>query len=163
MRALTHFCPPLRFRNQFLPTVPTFDVRETDVSRHNGGASGASLKPLRDDSALRALYRLWAVCINIIINILMSLNKKELNLLINMFAFREMYIFTGRIRWLRTTRRWARLTWACSARSGWSRLPSSISRSGRAGEPSPWKYTPNTSTSMSLPRCENNMSKNMNL
>ena len=38
--------------NQFLPTVPTFAVRETDVSRHNGGTSGALLKPLRDDSAL---------------------------------------------------------------------------------------------------------------
>ena len=36
----------------FLPTVPVFAVRETDVSRHNGGASGAPLKPLRDDSAL---------------------------------------------------------------------------------------------------------------
>ena len=35
-------------RNQ----VPTFAVRETDVSRHNGGTSGAPLKPLRDDSAL---------------------------------------------------------------------------------------------------------------
>ena len=41
--------------NQFLPTVQTFAVRETDVSRHNGGTSGAPLKPLRDDSALRAL------------------------------------------------------------------------------------------------------------
>ena len=30
---LTHFCPPLRFRNQFLPILPTFAVRETDVSR----------------------------------------------------------------------------------------------------------------------------------
>ena len=49
--SLTHFCPPLRFRNQ----VPTCDVRETDVSRHNGGTSGAPLKPLRDDSALRTL------------------------------------------------------------------------------------------------------------
>ena len=48
---LTHFCPPLRFRNQ----VPTFVVREIDVSRHNGGTSGAPLKPLRDDSALRAV------------------------------------------------------------------------------------------------------------
>ena len=27
LHALTHFCPPLRFRNQFLPTVPTFAVR----------------------------------------------------------------------------------------------------------------------------------------
>ena len=38
-----------------MPTVPTFAVRETDVSQHNGGTSGAPLKPLRDDSALRAL------------------------------------------------------------------------------------------------------------
>ena len=30
---LTHFCPPLRFRNQFLPTVPIFAVRKTDASR----------------------------------------------------------------------------------------------------------------------------------
>ena len=44
--------------NPFLPTVPTFAVRETDVSRHNGGTSGAPLKPLRDDSALRALSSL---------------------------------------------------------------------------------------------------------
>ena len=29
--------------NQFLPTVPTFAVRETDVSQHNGGTSGAPL------------------------------------------------------------------------------------------------------------------------
>ena len=48
---LTHFYPPLRFRNQ----VPTFAVRETDVSRHNWGSSGAPLKPVRDDSALRTL------------------------------------------------------------------------------------------------------------
>ena len=41
-----------------MPTVPTFAVRETDVSRHNGGTSGAPLKPLRDDSALRALLSL---------------------------------------------------------------------------------------------------------
>ena len=58
VKPLTHFCPPLRFRNQFLPTVPTFAVRETDVSRHNGGTSGAPLKPHRDDSALRALSSL---------------------------------------------------------------------------------------------------------
>ena len=38
---LTHFCPPLRFRNQ----VPTFAVRETDVSRYNGGTSGAPIMP----------------------------------------------------------------------------------------------------------------------
>ena len=31
-RHLTYFCPLLRFRNQFLPTIPTFAVRETDVS-----------------------------------------------------------------------------------------------------------------------------------
>ena len=43
------------YSNPFLPTVPTLAFRETDVSRHNGGASGTSLKPLRDDSALRAL------------------------------------------------------------------------------------------------------------
>ena len=41
-----------------MPTVPTFAVRETDVSRHNGGTSGAPLKPLRDDSVLRALSSL---------------------------------------------------------------------------------------------------------
>ena len=39
-------------------SVPTFAVRETDVSRHNGGTSGALLKPLRDDSALRTLSSL---------------------------------------------------------------------------------------------------------
>ena len=44
--------------NPFVPTVPTFAVRETDVSRHNGDTSGALLKPLRDDSALRALSTL---------------------------------------------------------------------------------------------------------
>ena len=42
----------------FMPTVPTFAVRETDVSRHNGGALGAPLKPLRDGSVLRALSSL---------------------------------------------------------------------------------------------------------
>ena len=30
----------------------TFAVRETDVSRHNGGTSGAPLRPLRNNSAL---------------------------------------------------------------------------------------------------------------
>ena len=44
--------------NPFLPTVQTFAVRETDVSRHNGGTEGAPLKPLRDDSAMRALSSL---------------------------------------------------------------------------------------------------------
>ena len=47
--------------NPFMPTVPTFAVRETDVSQHNGGTSGAPLKPLRDDSALRALSSLRAL------------------------------------------------------------------------------------------------------
>ena len=41
-----------------MPIVQTFAVRETDVSRHNGGTSGAPLKPLSDDSALRALSSL---------------------------------------------------------------------------------------------------------
>ena len=41
---LTHFCPPLRFRNQFLPTVPTFAVRETDVCRTaNVGTLGKNI------------------------------------------------------------------------------------------------------------------------
>ena len=44
--------------NPFMPTVPTFAVRETDVSRHNGVTSGAPLKPVRDDSALRTLSSL---------------------------------------------------------------------------------------------------------
>ena len=44
--------------NPFMPTVPTFAVRETDVSRHNRGSSGAPLKPPRDDSVLRALSSL---------------------------------------------------------------------------------------------------------
>ena len=47
--SLTHLCPPLR---------STFAARETDVSRHNGGTSGAPLKPLRADSVLRALSSL---------------------------------------------------------------------------------------------------------
>ena len=34
--------------NPFIPTVPSFAVRKTDVSRHNGRTSGAPLKPLRD-------------------------------------------------------------------------------------------------------------------
>ena len=44
--------------NPFLLTVPTFAVRETNVSRHNGVTSGAPLKPLREDSVLRALSSL---------------------------------------------------------------------------------------------------------
>ena len=39
-----------------MPTVLTFSVRETDVSRHNRGTSGAPLKPLRDDSALKQMH-----------------------------------------------------------------------------------------------------------
>ena len=39
--------------NPFMSTFPTFAVRETDVSPQNGGTSGAPLKPLGDDSALR--------------------------------------------------------------------------------------------------------------
>ena len=41
-----------------MPTVPTFADQETDVSWHDGGTSGAPLKPLRDDSALRTLSSL---------------------------------------------------------------------------------------------------------
>ena len=58
------FLPQNDFKSLFFipkssyETVPTFAVRETDVSRHNGGTSGAPLKPLRVDSALRALSTL---------------------------------------------------------------------------------------------------------
>ena len=42
--------------NPFMPTVAFNICYPRDcVSRHNGGTSGAPLKPLRDDSALRAL------------------------------------------------------------------------------------------------------------
>ena len=45
--------------NPFLPTVAFNICCPRDcVSRHNGGISGAPLKPLRDDSALRALSSL---------------------------------------------------------------------------------------------------------
>ena len=44
--------------NPFMPTVQTFAVWETDVSRDKGGTSDAPLKPLRDDSALGALSSL---------------------------------------------------------------------------------------------------------
>ena len=47
-----------RAKAVFMPTVPTFAVRETNVSRHNGVTSGAPLQPLRDDSALIALSSL---------------------------------------------------------------------------------------------------------
>jgi len=50
--------PEVHQVNPFMPTVPTLAVRETDVSRHNGGTSGAPLKPLKDDSALKALSSL---------------------------------------------------------------------------------------------------------
>ena len=52
------FLPTVAFSQSIFPTVPTFDVRETHVSRHNGGTSGAPLEPLRDDSVLRALSSL---------------------------------------------------------------------------------------------------------
>ena len=40
-----------------MPTVPTFAVRETDVSRYNGGTCCAPLKPLRDDSAYQVVFK----------------------------------------------------------------------------------------------------------
>ena len=52
---LDPFLPTVAFSQPILLTFPTLAVRETDVSRHNGGTSGAPLKPLRDDSALRVL------------------------------------------------------------------------------------------------------------
>ena len=45
--------------NPFMPTVAFNMCCPRDcVSRHNGGTAGAPLKPLRDDSALRALSSL---------------------------------------------------------------------------------------------------------
>ena len=45
--------------NPFIPTVAFNICCPRDcVSRHNGGTAGAPLKPLRDDSALRALSSL---------------------------------------------------------------------------------------------------------
>ena len=45
--------------NPFMPTVAFNICCSRDcVSRHNGGTAGAPLKPLRDDSALRALSSL---------------------------------------------------------------------------------------------------------
>ena len=43
--------------NPFMPTV-TFNIccPRDCVSRHNGGTSGAPLKPLRDDSALSSTH-----------------------------------------------------------------------------------------------------------
>ena len=46
----------LRFRNQ----VPTFAVRETHVSWHNGGTSGTPLNP-SETIVLWEHYRLWGV------------------------------------------------------------------------------------------------------
>ena len=47
-----------RFELQAIfPTVPNICCPRDCVSRHNGGTSGAPLKPLRDDSALRAVSR----------------------------------------------------------------------------------------------------------
>ena len=43
--------------NPFVPTVPTFAVRETDVFRHNGGTSGAPLNP-SETIVLSEHYRL---------------------------------------------------------------------------------------------------------
>ena len=44
--------------NPFVPTVPTFAVRETASLGIMGETAGAPLKPLRDDSVLRALSSL---------------------------------------------------------------------------------------------------------
>ena len=45
--------------NPFMPTIAFNICCPRDcVSRHNGGTAGAPLKPLRDDSALRALSSL---------------------------------------------------------------------------------------------------------
>ena len=50
---------PVQEINPFLPTVAFNICCPRDcVSRHNGGTAGAPLKPLRDDSALRALLSL---------------------------------------------------------------------------------------------------------
>ena len=57
-RCYIWICYLLLIVNPFMPTVQTFAVRETDVFRYNGGISGAPLKPLRDDSTLRALSSL---------------------------------------------------------------------------------------------------------
>ena len=43
--------------NPFLPSVPTFAVRETDDSRHNGGNSGPPLNP-SETIVLSEHYRL---------------------------------------------------------------------------------------------------------
>ena len=51
--------PDLEHVNPFMPTVAFNMCCPRDcVSRHNGDTTGAPLKPLRDDSALRALSSL---------------------------------------------------------------------------------------------------------
>ena len=47
-------------KNPFMPTAGAFNIccPRDCVSRHNGGTSGAPLKPLRVDSALRKHYTL---------------------------------------------------------------------------------------------------------
>ena len=58
-----HTCPP-PLLNPFVPTDAFLQLSSNIccprdcVSRHNGGTSGAPLKPLRDDSALRILSSL---------------------------------------------------------------------------------------------------------
>ena len=52
--------------NPFMPTVALNICCPRDcVSRHNGGTTGAPLKPLRDDSALRALSSLGQQMLNV--------------------------------------------------------------------------------------------------
>ena len=60
--------------NPFMPTV-TFNIccLRDCVSRHNGGTARAALKPLRDDSALRALSSLRAIAV-----CLMYTQRKEM-------------------------------------------------------------------------------------
>ena len=54
------FLSQLAKLNPFMPTVPTFAVRETNVSQHNGGTSGTPLKP-SEMIVLSEHYRLWGV------------------------------------------------------------------------------------------------------
>ena len=72
--------------NSFMPTVPTFAVRETDGSRHNGGPLSAPLKPLRDDSALRALSSLMSL-----MKSAMKFNSININLLCAFFPWNQLY------------------------------------------------------------------------
>ena len=51
-------------RNPFMPTVAFNICCPRDcVSQHNGSTAGAPLKPLRDDSALRALSLKSLMCV----------------------------------------------------------------------------------------------------